>query len=124
MTFDTSNSAIRTRFLSWGCALVVLTITFGFARLAFSRLPIFALLAVAGFKYASMFYVAGRLIEQVWCYISKSAARCLVDASKDGPASSKESEVRQPRKHSLRSQMRQVRQAHVLNEKGSEVSHG
>ena len=78
MTSNISNSAIRARVLSWSCALIALIFVFGVARLAMNRLPFIALLAVAGFKYASMFYVAGRLIEQMWRYASKAATGFLV----------------------------------------------
>ena len=130
-----SNS--RTRALSWGCALIALLFTFSLARLTLSRLPIFTLLVVAGFKYASMFYVAGRLIEQTWCYISTLATRFLSDTGHVSHSPSAELEPdlslnsrplniqrqsRQP--HKLRNQMRQLRQAHVVNGKDSEVSHG
>ena len=130
-----SNS--RTRALSWGCALIALLFTFSLARLTLSRLPIFTLLVVAGFKYASMFYVSGRLIEQTCCYVSKLATRFLSDTGHVSHSPSAELEPdlslnsrplniqrqsRQP--HKLRNQMRQLRQAHVVNGKDSEVSHG
>ena len=81
MTSNISNSAICTRVISWACALITLIFAFGLTRLAFSRLPIFALVVVAGFKYASMFYVAGRLIEQAWCSVSKVVTRILLSTS-------------------------------------------
>ena len=135
MTSRISNS--RTRALSWGCALIVLLFTFSLARLTLNRLPLSTLLVVAGFKYASMFYVAGRLIEQTWCYVSTLATRFLSDTGHVSHSPSAELEPdlslnsrplniqrqsRQP--HKLRNQMRQLRQAHVVNGKDSEVSHG
>ena len=122
MTSTTSNSAIRTRLLSGACALLALIFVFGLARLAMNRLPFIALLAVAGFKYASMFYVAGRLIEQMWRYASKAATGFLV-GTRPGQLAAQRPE-RQPRKSSLRKQMRQLRHAHAVNGTDSEVSHG
>ena len=139
MTSNISNSAICMRVISWACALIALIFAFGLARLAFSRLPIFALVVVAGFKYASMFYVGGRLIEQTWCYVGKAVARGLVGTGCSDITSSSEidpdltvnssqhetkRQARQPHKYSLRNQMRQLRQAHMVNERDSEVSHG
>jgi hypothetical protein len=122
MTSTTSNSAIRTRLVSWACALLALIFVFGVARLAMNRLPFIALLAVAGFKYASMFYVAGRLIEQMWRYASKAATGFLV-GTRSGQLAAQRPE-RQPRKSLLRKQMRQLRHAHAVNGTDSEVSHG
>ena len=48
MTFNTS-SAVNIRILSWVCALSALILLFGLARVALHRLPIVALLIVAGF---------------------------------------------------------------------------
>ncbi len=139
MTSNISNSAVRTRVLSWACALIALIFAFGLARITFSRLPIFALFVLAGFKYASMFYVGGRLIEQTWCYVGKAAARGLMGAGCSETTSSTEldpdltvnssqhktkRQARQPHKNSLRNQMRQLRQAHMVNGRDSEVSHG
>ena len=122
MTSTTSNSVIRTRLLSWACALLALIFVFGLARLAMNRLPFIALLAVAGFKYASMFYVAGRLIEQMWRYASRAATGFLVGTRSGQPAAQRPE--RQPRKSLLRKQMRQLRHAHAVNGTDSEVSHG
>jgi len=122
MTPTTSNSAIRTRLVSWACALLALIFVFGLARLAMNRLPFIALLAVAGFKYASMFYVAGRLIEQMWRYASRAATGFLV-GTRSGQLAAQRPE-RQPRKSLLRKQMRQLRHAHAVNGTDSEVSHG
>ena len=122
MTPTTSNSAIRTRLVSWVCALLALIFVFGLARLAMNRLPFIALLAVAGFKYASMFYVAGRLIEQMWRYASRAATGFLVGTRSGQPAAQRPE--RQPRKSLLRKQMRQLRHAHAVNGTDSEVSHG
>ena len=122
MTSTTSNSVIRTRLLSWACALLALIFVFGLARLAMNRLPFIALLAVAGFKYASMFYVAGRLIEQMWRYASRAATGFLV-GTRSGQLAAQRPE-RQPRKSLLRKQMRQLRHAHAVNGTDSEVSHG
>ncbi len=122
MTSTSSNSAIRTRLLSGACALLALIFVFGLARLAMNRLPFIALLAVAGFKHASMFYVAGRLIEQMWRYASKAATGFLV-GTRPGQLAAQRPE-RQPRKSSLSKQMRQLRHAHAVNGTDSEVSHG
>ena len=122
MTSTTSSPVIRTRLLSWACALLALIFVFGLARLAMNRLPFIALLAVAGFKYASMFYVAGRLIEQMWRYASKAATGFLVGTRSGQPAAQRPE--RQPRKSLLRKQMRQLRHAHAVNGTDSEVSHG
>jgi hypothetical protein len=139
MTSKISNSALRARVLSWSCALIALIFAFGLARLAFHRLPLFALLVVTGFKYASMFYVAGRLIELTWCHVSKVAARGLLttgDSESSLPAEldpdlrvknrrlKTQGQARQPHKNSLRRQMRQLRQAHAVSERDREVSHG
>ena len=81
MNSNTSNSLIFVRVLSWACAFTVLIVAFGSARFAFHRLPLFALLGLTGFKYASMFYVAGRLIEQAWCSVSKVTTQVLLSTS-------------------------------------------
>jgi hypothetical protein len=86
MISKTPNPLVMVRILSWTCAFTVLLVAFGSARFAFHRLPLFALLGLAGFKYASMFYVTGRLIEQVWSSVSKVAARALLSTS-DGEVS-------------------------------------
>jgi hypothetical protein len=81
MNFKTPSSPIYVCVLSWTCAFTVLVVAFWMARFAFHRLPVFAFLGLTGFKYASMFYVAGRLIEQVWCSVSKVATRILLSTS-------------------------------------------
>jgi len=81
MNSNTPNSPIFVCVLSRACAFTVLIVAFGSARFAFHRLPLFALLGLTGFKYASMFYVAGRLIEQMWCSVRKLATRTLLSTS-------------------------------------------
>ena len=139
MNFKTPSSPIYVRVLSWSCAFTVLVVAFWAARFAFHRLPVFALLGLTGFKYASMFYVGGRLIEQTWCYVSKAVARGLVGTGYSDITSSSEIDpdltvnssqhetkrlARQPHKNSLRNQMRQLRQAHMVNGRDSEAFHG
>jgi hypothetical protein len=129
MTFNTSAAAIRARVFSWACAVTVLIIAFGLARLMFHRFPLIALLALTGFKYCSMFYVAGRLIEQVWCYVSKVTARSPLGIGERPEASSGRSlkgqgTAVQLRKPSRRSRMSQLRQAHAFGRRDSEASHG
>jgi hypothetical protein len=121
MTFNTS-SAVNIRILSWVCALSALILLFGLARVALHRLPIVALLIVAGFKFLSMFYVAGRLIEQTWVSVSRLTL-CSLQGAGDQQDAPRRSKSLRPLK-SRRDQMTQVRQAHAARGRNSEAAHG
>jgi Flp pilus assembly protein TadB len=115
---------------SWACAFAVLLVAFGSARFAFHRFPLIGLLGLAGFKYASMFYVAGRLIEQAWRSVRRVAARSLggssIDEGGDLQVRRRETQGKmfRPRKKTLRGQMRQVRQSHVVLGRDREATRG
>jgi len=78
MTSETVTSPMFVRLFSWSCAFTVLIVSLGSARFAFHRLPLLALLALTVFKLASMFYVAGRLMERIWCSVTKVTSRALL----------------------------------------------
>jgi hypothetical protein len=69
------------------------------------------------------------LIEQVWCYVSKVTARSPLGIGERPEASSgrslkEQGAAVQLRKPSRRSQMSQLRRAHVFGGRDSEASHG
>jgi hypothetical protein len=68
------------RVFSWSCAFTVLLFSFCAARYTFHRLPTLAALLLNLFKYGSMFYVAGQLIEWAWCSVSNMAGRALASS--------------------------------------------